>query len=167
MRSFVDATLLFFLLLGACAPAERTDGAEPAEEAAREAVLQLRSNYQDRYNAQDAAGLAALYAEDATLSIPNQHPVKGREAVQSLIQATFDRFQAEVEISGEETEVAGNWAFDAGTAVQTLTPKTGGESVSANSSYLAILRRQGDDTWKLARLVISSDDPLPGSSPAQ
>lgn len=155
-------SVFLVLVWTSCAPAATTrEGPQVGGEAAEDEISQVRSSYQELYNAQNAAGVAALYAEDAVLSAPNEEPASGRESIEQSLQRTFDQFDAQVEISAEETEVAGDWAFDAGTATQTLAPKGGGESREMESSYLVILKRQDDGSWKLARTVVSSNAPLP------
>ncbi|MFQ5928998.1 MAG: YybH family protein [Acidobacteriota bacterium] len=165
MRSHLSLLVLVSLVvLTACAPAGPTEAErEAAIQADKDAINQLRSDYEAAYNAQDAAGVAGLYTAGAVLSLPNQEPTSGRDAIQSNLQATFDQFEAKLSISSEELQVAGDWAFDAGTGTQTFTPKEEGEAIEAHSSYIAVLKRQADGSWKIARLVVSSNDPLPSA----
>jgi ketosteroid isomerase-like protein len=43
----------------------------------------------ERFNAGDAAGLAALYAPDATNHQVTQEPVRGRDAIRAMFEAEF------------------------------------------------------------------------------
>ncbi|MDA2937227.1 SgcJ/EcaC family oxidoreductase [Acidobacteria bacterium AH-259-A15] len=157
--------LVSLVLLTACAPAGSTEAErEAAIQADIDALNQLRSDYEAAYNAQDAAAAAGFYTDDAVRSLPNQAPTSGRDAIQSNSQTTFDQFEAKLSISSEELQVAGDWAFGAGTYSLKLTPKEeGGEATMSNGSYIVILKRQADGCWKVARVVDSSNDPLPGA----
>ncbi|MFQ5924010.1 MAG: YybH family protein [Anaerolineales bacterium] len=159
------------LVLPACAPAGEEMAPTTEEIAAQEAddieaINQLRSDYAEAYNAQDAARLAGYHVADAVVSLPNEPPITGRESIQADLQQTFDQFQTEITISSNEMQVAGDWAFDAGTTVQKWTPKEEGEAMEIHGSFIVILKRDADGSWKLAWLVASSDDPLPGAGEA-
>ncbi|MDA2923507.1 SgcJ/EcaC family oxidoreductase [Acidobacteria bacterium AH-259-L09] len=166
MRSHLSLLVLVSLVvLTACAPAGPTEAeSEAAMQADIDALDQLRSDYEAAYNAQDAAAVAGFYTDDAVRSLPNQEPTSGRDAIQSNLQATLDQAEAEISIPSEEIQVAGDWAFGAGTYSLKLTPKEeGGEATARNGSYIVILKRQADGCWKIARVVDSSNDPLPGA----
>ena len=157
--------LASFAVSNACAPAGETAAQrEAAIQADQEALTQLGQDYEAVFNAQDAAGVAATYADDAVRSMPNAAPTTGNDAIQASLQATFDQFEGQITLSRDEVQVAGDWAFSAGTAAVTLTPKEGGEAIELRSSYISILRRQTDGSWKIARSVVSSNDPLQGDA---
>jgi uncharacterized protein (TIGR02246 family) len=155
--------LLGLVWVSACAPAGETEAERAAAlQADLDALEQIRVDYETLFNAQDAAGVAALYTADAVLSEPNQAPRVGANAIQSGLQATFDRYDVDVSIGVDEVQVAGDWAFAAGTATDTVTPKEGEGGMELRSSHLVTFKRQADGSWKISRLVISSDIPPPG-----
>jgi len=167
MRSYLMFSVLLGLaLVSACAPSGETEAERQAAlQADLDALEQIRSDYETLYNAQDAAGVTALYTGDATVSEPNQAPIVGGSAIQSGLQAFFDQFDVQLSISSEEVQVAGDWAFAAGTTTNTVSPKEdllGASLMEDHSSHIVIFRRQAGDSWQIARLVVSSDDPLPG-----
>jgi len=164
MRFHLTLSLLLGLaLVNACAPAGETEAERQAAlQADLDALEQIRVDYETLYNAQDAAGVTALHTGDAVVSEPNQAPVVGGSAIQSGLQAVFDQYDVELSIGVDNVQVAGDWAFAAGTSTDTLSPKEEGESMEFQASHIVIFRRQADDAWKIARLVISSDDPLQG-----
>jgi ketosteroid isomerase-like protein len=61
-----------------------------------------------------------------------------------------------------EILVTGDWAFDRGTYSQTLTPKGGGVAQKETGKYLWLYHRAPDGSWKQARVIWNSSDPLPG-----
>lgn len=89
----------------------------------------------ERSNAGDAAGVAALYEEDAVMAYPPGSQTVGRGAIRALwerVLAGRPRFEAEEPLP---TLVSGNVAL-------TSTPPRDGAGARAQ-----VARRQGDGSW--------------------
>jgi limonene-1,2-epoxide hydrolase len=52
-------------------------------------AIQLVERWVELFNAKDADGLAALYAQDAVNHQVNQDPVEGRAAIQAMFERNF------------------------------------------------------------------------------
>lgn len=65
----------------------------------------------------------------------------------------------------DEIVVSGDWAMERGTAVETMTPKSGGAAETSNAKYLWLYHRN-NGKWELARLMWNSSDPM-APAPAQ
>jgi uncharacterized protein (TIGR02246 family) len=149
------------LLAAACAtqtPAPSTDTA-PIDE--------IRGKFQTAYNAGDAAGIAALYAEDAVTQ-PDQRPeIRGRANIEKDLQQTFSQMSFNLQITPGETEIVGDIAHEHGTYTMTITPKAGGAPMPVNGKYLIILRRQADGAWKVIHdMDNTSAEHAPAAAPA-
>ena len=94
---------------------------------------------------------------------PNEEELMGKQAITDNMVAMFEGMGAELTISSEEVEVAGDWAFDRGAYTMKLTPKGDGEPMEDNGKYIVILEKQADGSWRIAREVWNSNNPLPGS----
>ena len=115
-------------------------------------------------NTNDAAALAAFVTDDAVWMPPNEPAVSGKEAFESLYRAWFDQFICEVTSHPvEEIVVAGDWAFARGRYTLMLTPKAGGEPMQDSGKFIDIYQRQPDGSWKYARHIWNSDQPLPAA----
>jgi uncharacterized protein (TIGR02246 family) len=57
-------------------------------------------------NTKDASGIAAMYAEDATLLPPGQPAIKGRENIQAFWQGFFDAGASDAKLKSAEI---GSW----------------------------------------------------------
>ena len=71
-----------------------------------------------------------------------------REYFSFLTESAFDQ-----EVTKDEIQVCGDWAFARVTFDGYLNPKPGveGESYKVFSRHFMVFKRQGDNTWKLAR----------------
>lgn len=142
-------------------PKQATEPAKQARDVA--AVKRIAEAWDDGWRTGDASALAALFTDDAVLMPQNQSAIIGRESIQSVYRAALQQF--EIRGSGEvlEIEVAGDWAFYRSSYTLTATPKGGGELTSDTGKAVHILKRQRDNSWKIARLIANSDLSLPGS----
>ncbi|MBD0707975.1 MULTISPECIES: YybH family protein [unclassified Streptomyces] len=89
----------------------------------------------ERSNEGDAAGVAALYAEDAVMAYPHDDWTVGREAIRELwekVLADRPRFELETPLP---TLVSGDTAL-------TSTPPRDGAGARAQ-----VVRRQADGSW--------------------
>ena len=167
MRAYLGFVLLLTLLAGfGCQPADQQPNAEAkaaAMAADRAAIDKLRSGYQSAFSSNDASAAAAYFTETAVSMPPNREALIGRQAITDDMVTMFEGMGAELTISSEEVEVAGDWAFDRGTYAMKLTPKGDGDPMEDKGKYIVILEKQADGSWKLAREVWNSDHPLPGS----
>ena len=166
MRSYLGTALLisFALMLLTCTPATKQPEpeAEAANEADERAALDgLRGEFIAAYNAGDASTLATLFTEDGVVMPPNSSAANGKEAVESFYQVHFEQFTGTLTVSSEEHEVAGDWAFERGSYTVTLTPKASGTPTDDEGKYLLIFRRQPDASWRIARHIWNSNNPVP------
>lgn len=148
------APLLLLLLLLAsagCAPG-------PVPEAFPQDVA---DGWIERYTAHDAAGVAALYTEDAQLLPPDAEIVSGRAAIQEFIERTNPPGSAALEIATVETLVFGDYAYRQGSF-----RLNGGANaqVSGNgqvSGKFIELWKKTDGKWLIHRDIWSANAPLP------
>ena len=168
MRAYLGFVLLLTLLAGfGCQPASQQPDPEAkaaAMAADRAAIDKLRSDYQSAFNSNDASAAAAHFTESAVSMPPNEEALSGRQAITDHMVAMFEGMSAELTISSEEVEVAGDWAFDRGSFTMKMTPKGDGEPVEDKGKYLVISQKETDGSWKIAREVWNSDNPLPGAA---
>lgn len=86
--------------------------------------------------------------------------VAGRRAIRAYFQECFAAFARDhFALAAAEIEVAGSWAFRRGAFGWRGRPRTGGDSVEDHGTYLIILRRQRDGSWKVYRDVGNSGRP--------
>ena len=139
--------------------AAMNNGATVNAGADEQAIRGQVDRWLELVKAKDAAGIAALYAEDGAVMPPNAPIGKGRAAIQqtwaSLMQTpgfalTFAPEQIVVSASGD-------MALDRGTYHLALAPH--GTAQSDTGKYVVVWRKIGGE-WKAAADIFNSD--LPG-----
>jgi uncharacterized protein (TIGR02246 family) len=124
----------------------------------QEELRQASAEWDDLFNAGNAAKLALLYAEDAVSMPPNSPTVQGRSA----IQADFESFFA-VNVARHETIVddilkEGTLAIEAARYRLTYKPRAGGTEIVESGRHLEC-RRKIDGKWKIVLEIWNSDTP--------
>lgn len=146
-------------VVGCAAPEPEMQEDTTAEDLA--AIDALRDAWVTAHNAADAAALAALYTADAVEAPAGMPSVVGTAAIQQHFAERFAAGSASATVTAEETQVAGDWAFDRGTYSVTMTPAEG-EAMQMEGRYIVILQRTPDG-WKVARGIDNS--PTPPAAP--
>jgi len=106
---------------------------------------------------------ADFYASDAVLLLPNQHAVRGRDAMLRFARAfppleSFDLRVTQLEGRGDLAFVYGRYAWVVAPPGAPLMPDSG--------NYVLIWRRQPNGHWKATHDAEISEAPLPASAPA-
>ena len=86
-------------------------------------IATLRDQFSTAFNSNDAAAVAGLYTDDAVMMPSNQAAVEGKAAIQSWYESMYKEMSLKMALTTIETQVAGDWAYDRGTAMLTITPK--------------------------------------------
>jgi uncharacterized protein (TIGR02246 family) len=131
-------------------------------------IDEVRNRYVAAYNAGDAAGVAALFAEDA-IDLPDHQPaLEGRAAIENNLKEMFAQNTVAISITPDETEIVGDIAHEHGTFSVTITPKAGGGPMTDSGKYLVILKRGSDGAWLLHHGMdnTSVPPPQPAAAPA-
>jgi len=159
MRICVQPAILVCLALLVAAYPAAAQAPAGAEDVA--AIKSLFGKQAAALAAGDAAGVTAVFADNGVMLPPNRGPMAGKEAIRWGLRLAFDLFAAKISGESAEIEVAGQWAYARRTYTATLTAKTGGEQMDVVASWLDILKRQPDGSWKVHLEMVNSDRPLP------
>ena len=115
------------------------------------AIRELHATWQRASAAGDLPLLLSLMAEDVVFLVTGRPPIRGREAFAALYQAARDQFRIESQSEFGELMVHGDWAHCWCRLSVTMTPMQGGAPIQKSGHTLTILRKQGDDSWVVAR----------------
>jgi uncharacterized protein (TIGR02246 family) len=156
---FCALALVCILVTTGCQTAP-PPGAKQDTSAEMAKIGTLRDQFTTAYNSNDAAAVAALYTDDAIMMPSNQAAVEGRTAIQSWYENMYKGMSVKIAITPIETQVAGDWGYDRGTALLTMTPKAKGRPMEESSKYLVIVKRQTGGSWKVFRDIDNSNAPM-------
>ena len=104
----------------------------------------------------DAAGAAALYADDAVLLPPSADAIEGRKAIAAFWRAGVDAGITEVEFVAELERRQDGLAVEIGRYVISLTPAEGA-SVADRGRYVLVHQRQPDGSWRYSAEMFNPD----------
>lgn len=163
--------LALVVLLAACATQDAADYAEEAAEvgaalvldaeAAAAVVDELEQAYVAAYDAEDAAGIAVLFAADGTQA----RPLGASMDVAGIEAAYAEQFAAggdySLEVMREDMVVADGWIVSWGGYVATVAAE-GAEPFEVTGRYGSVNRQEADGTWKIYRHIFNYIVPPPG-----
>ncbi len=158
------AAALLLALLGCTPPAQQQEpGSEDSAgyEEDVQAILEFEQTVFDAQIAGDIDTWMSSFAEDAIVMPPNRPALTNKLAIRQWNTPYFEQFDLHEESDEREVEVAGDWAYIRAHWTWTLTPKGGGEAVKDTGNSIWILRRQPDGSWKIARGIYNSENPIP------
>jgi len=119
--------------------------------------------WEKAFNAGDAAGVAAVYAENATVMPPNVPAIKGRAAIEKFMSEGFAQAPgAKMSIASDEMFTSGGTGIRRGTYRVTGSDGTELEK----GKYVEIWKKTGNK-WELCIDIWNTDaPPAPPAAPA-
>ena len=151
------AVLLCVLLLLLSACAQKVN--DPADV---QAIRKSLEDYAKAVNARDIDATVALMTDNATYAGLNAPVATGKGAIRSM-HTTWFSLAPEFSCPVEDVRVVGDQAVAKGNWTDKLTPKAQGISPYSDSgSWVVVLARQRDGSWKWDWCLPSSNQPLPG-----
>lgn len=152
----------YLLVLGLIFVATAFAGVEKAtaesQDGIRAAVEAVDAEWVKHVNAGNAAGIAALYTEDAKLLPPNSDFVTGKEGITGVWQGMLDSGVKSTKLHTMEVTGMGDSAVTVGT--YEIMDAAG--KVMDKGKYMVFWKKVGS-TWKLHRDIWNTSMPAPGS----
>ena len=93
----------------------------------------------------------SLIAEDAVFLLPDQPPMRGREAFAGALRSALGQVRIEGKPDIQEIHVAGDYAFCWNQLSLTATPLQGGPAQRRAGPTLSVFRKERDGRWILFR----------------
>ena len=135
-----------------CATETPDEQVDPAAEA--NAIIELETEWSDRFGADDVDWIVELHTEDAVQLPPGAPIVEGREALRDAWQSMADTEGLDISWSSSKAVVSpeGQMAYDYGAA--TLTTPDG---ETHDMKYLVVWVKE-DGQWKVAADMFNADE---------
>ena len=122
------------------------------------AIKRLFAENAAALSAGDVSALARFYEQDVIQLPPNSPTLSGWEAIRSEMERELEGITVAATIEVVEVCTADHWAFARGSYRMVTTPQGGGDPQVTIGNWLDILKRQPDNSWKIARSTWSSED---------
>ena len=129
--------------------------------AMRKVVDEESAQWMESFNKGDAAGVAALYADDATVLPPNSEMAVGKQAILDLWKSEMQTGLKEVKLTTVKVGGSGDMIYEIGKYTAIIQPQ-GGTGMTDHGKYLVVLKRQPSGAWKLQADIWNSSFPLQG-----
>jgi uncharacterized protein (TIGR02246 family) len=131
-------------------------GPAPSADADMKAIKAVNDTWNKAYNAGDGAAVAALYADDAVLSVPGTAPLRGQGAISAYYLKDAPTFAASgvtvADDAASDVGQSGDLAWQWGTYRNTSKEGT----VIETGKYLTVFERRGGK-WMIVRDIWNSD----------
>jgi uncharacterized protein (TIGR02246 family) len=112
-----------------------------------QAIEQVNAQFVAAYKAGDAATIASLYTETATLLPPDATEVAGHEAIQKLWQSWIDEGYKDLTLEAQKVESSGDLAYEIG-EFSLQVPAENNTMVAATGNYVVVWKRE-EGNWRL------------------
>jgi uncharacterized protein (TIGR02246 family) len=122
----------------------------------RTEVLAIARAWEKCANTRDARGLAALYAENATLLPPGLPAISGRQNIQGFWQGFLDAGASDAKLNSLQIVSSGDLAYEIGEYSAMMPQPTGG-TAPGTGKYLIVFERQPDGNLQIVADMFSSN----------
>jgi len=122
------------------------------------AIKKIASDWNAGWDSGNAETLLALYADNPIILPQGQPAITGKEAIRLLYQSVLKDFIIKGKGDVVEVESSGNLGYFWSSYSLTATPKVSGDPVNSKGKSLFIVKRQDDNSWKIALLMDNSDE---------
>jgi len=153
--TYIFVFLFCFVLLCYAPPPEEEMDVEKVHKAIEESNLK----FGEAARQGDAAALAALYTEDATLLPPNSEMIKGREGIEAVWSAVIQMGAKDAVLTTVDVYGSGDLAYEVGNYVLTIQPE-GQEPIEDKGKYVVVWKQIADGSWKMHVDIWNSSLPV-------
>ncbi len=149
---------LGFLILTACSQSPAPDNREAD-------VLALRAGavaaFVKDWGGKDADRIAAHYADDGNLMVPNAPMMTGKGAISTGMKDVLTDPNWSLALQPVQVEVsrAGDLGYTRGTYVLTATDPSSKKVATEKGRFVAIFRKQADGSWKAIEDISNAEAP--------
>lgn len=119
-----------------------------AADEVRDAIEQANARFVEAYNAGDAAAIATLFTDTATMLPPDATEVAGRDAIEKLWQSWLDDQPHGLTLETTEVESSDDLAYEIG-RFGFQAPAEDQSMVTSTGNYVGVWKRGGDGHWRL------------------
>jgi uncharacterized protein (TIGR02246 family) len=161
------------LLLLCAALAALLTGCATATPDTREADLKAIKDTEAAWvvdaNTKDPSKFAAHYSDDASVLLPNEPIVTGKDNITAALKPMLadPNFKLQFEATKADVAKSGEIAYTQGTYSMTMSDPKTKQPITDKGKYVTVYKKQADGNWKAVSDILNSDLPLPGPEPTK
>jgi uncharacterized protein (TIGR02246 family) len=113
----------------------------------------------------DSDKFASYYADDASLLLPNEPVITGKEKIKAAAASMFadPNFALSFQSTRVEASKGGDLVYSVGTYSMTMSDPKVKKPTTDKGKYLTVFRKQSDGSWKAIADMINSDLAVPAA----
>jgi len=125
------------------------------------AIRDVETGYRQAVVGKDADKVAALYADDASLFIPDAPVANGTAAIKAVWKSMLGDKNFAFEFASDKVDVAksGDLGYSQGTMTHTFTDPKTKKVLTMKGKYVAVFKKQADGSWKIVADIANEDAP--------
>jgi uncharacterized protein (TIGR02246 family) len=147
--------------IGLCKSARRERGRNMDQPMERDMIALLYGEWFAALEEGDIERFLTLLTDDVIIKMPGRPAVEGKNAVRHGLEDFHAHWRERVRYELHEIEIGNGWGYVRLTEQASLTPLEGGSTRALSGMHLAILRRDRDGSWRVARDIGSLDSTAP------
>lgn len=124
----------------------------------REQIREMYEAASRTLRAGDIQTLATYYTNDAIQFPPDRAPLIGWAEINAALENEFSGISFDSMLDVKEVVVEGDGAYAWGHYRAVITPMSGGTASITSGSFLDVLHRQSDGSWRIARSTWSNHE---------
>ena len=125
-----------------------------------EAIRDTTRRFMEAFNRGDVEAAVEFYTDDAKFLHPNTEIVSGKQAIKEFFETGRAFGLRRFYLTSVEIGYDGNLAYERGVITIEMEPE-GGLATTDTGKYLVVMKRQADNSWKVAVDIWNSDLPQP------
>ena len=129
---------------------------KPTTSGVRNAIAAANEEFVAAFERRDAAGIAALYGEDAQVLPPNNESVSGKQAIETFWQGVMSMGIKSAKLETVDLDDGGDLAFEVGK----YTLQGEGRQEVDTGKYVVVWKQEAGQ-WKLHRDIWNSSRAAP------
>lgn len=151
-------------LLAGCAPS-----APDTHDADVKAIKDTETAWVTDANTKDPAKFAAHYTDDASVLLPNEPILTGKDNITSALKPMMADPNFALQFQATKIDVAksGDLGYTQGTYTMTMTDPKTKQPWTDRGKYVTVYKKQADGSWKAVSDILNSDLPMPGPAPTK
>ena len=154
-------SLIVFALAVILSSCNQTPPPAPDTREDAQAIRDGEAAAQKDWAAKDVDKIATIWADDASLLMPNMPILTGKEAIRNSLTQFMCEPNFSLSYAPTKVEVSrgSDYAYSQGTYTMNMTDPKTKKVITENGKYVTVYKKQADGSWKAVADINNADAP--------